>query len=100
MHYTIGIIGISSVGVYQLKTMRSCVDNACIATNTLFEVPYFAADDSSLFYSHGLPYSPEWKRPLVWSHISQLVSHHTLGRNNITLDCTNDFMQTFKYMNS
>lgn len=37
----------------------------CIRDNTLFEDPYFPADESSLFFSQKLPFKPEWKRPKV-----------------------------------
>ena len=32
---------------------------------TLFEDPYFPANDSSLFFSQKLPFTPEWIRPKV-----------------------------------
>ena len=37
----------------------------CLAEGTLFEDPYFPADDSSLFYSQKPPRKIEWKRPKV-----------------------------------
>ena len=37
----------------------------CLAKHTLFEDPYFPADDTSLFYSQKLSFKPEWKRPGV-----------------------------------
>ncbi len=36
-----------------------------LANDTLFEDPYFPADESSLFFSQKLPFKPEWKRPGV-----------------------------------
>ena len=36
-----------------------------LSSGGLFEDPYFPADDSSLFYSQKLPFTPEWKRPGV-----------------------------------
>lgn len=41
----------------------------CIAKGTLFEDPYFPANDSSLFYTQKLPFKPQWKRPGVSNHV-------------------------------
>ena len=37
----------------------------CLQSNTLFEDPYFPANDGSLFFSQKLPFTPVWKRPKV-----------------------------------
>ena len=46
----------------------------CIAKGSMFEDPYFPADDSSLFYSQKLPFKPEWKRPGVSLPSSTLLT--------------------------
>ena len=37
----------------------------CLQSNTLFEDPYFPANDGSLFFSQKLLFTPVWKRPKV-----------------------------------
>ncbi|XP_064392675.1 calpain-9-like [Halichondria panicea] len=45
-----------------------------LANDTLFEDPYFPADESSLFFSQKLPFKPEWKRPGDFCKDPQLFS--------------------------
>ena len=37
----------------------------CLSGGVLYEDPYFPADDSSLFQTEMLPFTPKWMRPKV-----------------------------------
>lgn len=37
----------------------------CLANGTLFEDPYFPPNNSSLFHTQKLPFTPKWLRPKV-----------------------------------
>lgn len=37
----------------------------CRSTGVLYEDPYFPADDTSLFTTEKLPFTPKWLRPHV-----------------------------------